>query len=140
MSRDWLYQLSANAWSEGWYRESVWEGGVVRWPIGRVAGDELPVPGDRVYLWYARTVSRTPGLYGWGVVLGLLEDDAVLSWRPTYPSDLLKMDPVFDDGLDELISSLRGRFPQGTMWPIPSGSATDLGRRIREWLAGQASP
>ena len=106
----WLYQMSGKAWAPERYREEIWEGDETSWPQGAVRGGQ-PESGDSITLWYARSVSDDPGLYGWGVILGARE--GVIRWRPVAPSDYLKMDPLFDQKLSGLVDEIRGVSDRG---------------------------
>ena len=127
--KSWLYQMSGRVWPEENYRTEIWEGTPVFWPVQRVTGAGRPAPGDRLFCWYAETVSKSPGMCGWGVVLTYQESIHRISWRPVYPSDVLKMLPAFDDDLAGLIRSVR-RFPRGTLWPVPDAEARSLADRV----------
>jgi len=129
--RAWLYQMSASEWPPERYREEVWEGQPTRWPAGRIAGDDDPAEGDMFFAWYAKTRCDDPGLYGWGVVVRGMNEFGELHWMPVFPSDYLKMHPLFDEELDSLVAGIRGPVAQGTMWAIHTPQVRELRARVR---------
>lgn len=134
LSNMWLYQMSEAEWPEAQYRAEVWEGGLIYWSTRKVQGQGRPVPGDRMICWYATTGAAQPGVVGWGVILGHFEDREEIIWRPTFPSDGLKMRPLYDDQLIQTIDSIRGKFKQATMWPMSVTDSGSLADRIRGWF------
>jgi hypothetical protein len=131
----WLYQLSNHDYPLAEYRREIWEGQLVEWPTRRIVGtDDFPRPGDRMALWYAQKHAEEPGLVGWGLVLGSSPDEDRFLWRPIFPADGIKMAPLFDDEMQELIDEIRGPQPQGTMWWISPDAALRLSARIRTWF------
>jgi hypothetical protein len=129
----WLYQMSSDYWAPERYREEVWEGDESSFTRGTVRTGDTPESGDSILLWYAKTKAKgEPGIYGWGVLLGVRED--IIRWRPVFPSDYLKLDPLFDRELSDLIVSIRGPMPQGTMWSLSKSEVETLRRRIRMFL------
>lgn len=54
-----------------------------------------------------------------------------LHWMPVFPSDYLKMHPVFDDDLDRVVARIRRPVAQGTMWAIPAPQVRELRARVR---------
>jgi hypothetical protein len=93
----WLYQINQQQWPPEKYRTDIWEGEEETWPVGRlVRGDsEEPQPGDVVVFFYAPTGGWDWGFYGWAVIVGWhsRDEDKEIRFRPTSPSDRLKMDP-----------------------------------------------
>jgi hypothetical protein len=128
--------MSADVWPEARYRESIWEGDTVHWPVRKARGQARPDAGDRLFCWYARTASAAPGVWGWGVVTNFCTDSEEVVWRPVSPSDRLKMDPIFDTVLDKRVASIRGKVAQGTLWPISETDADWLTTRVRSWVGG----
>jgi hypothetical protein len=49
-----------------------------------------------------------------------------------FPSDYLKMHPLFDEEMDRLVSSIRRSVAQGTMWAIPDARTRELRARVRD--------
>ncbi len=132
----WLYQMSAQRWEPEEYRQEVWEGEILRWPVGQLVrrGQEMPAPGDTVLLFFAKTGNLEPGIYGWGVVLSYDDARKSLSYRPTSPSDYLKMDPVWGNDIRSLIDQIRAGMTQGTMWHIPNKTAGAIRLKVRRRL------
>jgi len=126
----WLYQMSADLYSQGRYRTEVWEGNpVTNWSIGESKRKPKEVlPGDIVVLFFARTGAVDPGIYGWGVIT--LFDKEVIDFRPASPSDYLKMNPLWDDEISAIVDRIRGGMPQGTMWPVDDGTLEQLRQKI----------
>jgi hypothetical protein len=136
LSDMWLYQMSADEWPESQFRASVWESSTIYWPTGSVRDtDARPVPGERMVCWYAPSGAELPGLVGWGVVLGFSSERNEIVWRPSPPTDAVKMCPIFDDELKSHIDVVRGGFPRATMWPVSVKEANYLATRIRTWGA-----
>jgi hypothetical protein len=132
----WLYQLSANRWSPERYRADVWEGERWRYSVGRtVGGGETPKPGDTVVFFYAKHENTDPGFYGWGVLLDGHEPTETLSFRPTAPSDFLKMTPWWDEEADRLADTIRGNVPLATLFLVKDEDARKLRAGIIAWLA-----
>jgi hypothetical protein len=99
----WLYQLSADLWGPERYRLKIWEGERWNWPVGgRSGGGHVPQPGDTVIFFYAPSGAEEPGFYGLAVVLEWYDvSSSPLYFRPTSPSDFLKMCPWWDDEATE---------------------------------------
>lgn len=129
--------MSAEYWTETQYRLQVWEEAAVVWPAGKIRAVHRPQPGDRMFCWYAKTGSTAPGLCGWGVVLNYEEPINQISWRPVFPSDLLKMVPLINTGLVTRINSVRGKFKQATMWPVDADTCRWLADEIRAQLSAR---
>jgi hypothetical protein len=121
----WLYQMTSNKeepWNPNQYRMEVWEGSPVTWPVGRILkrGGEGISRGDTVVFFFAKTGNSEPGLYGWGIVLEIVESNVRnrIKFQVSPPSDYLKMIVIWDKQLEEVIERIRGDVAQGTMWPI----------------------
>jgi len=84
------------------------------------------------FAWYAKTGCDDPGLYGWGIVIRGVNEFDQLHWMPVFPSDYLKMHPLFDEEMDRLVSSIRRPVAQGTMWAIPDARIRELRARVRD--------
>ena len=99
----WLYQMSTEYYSHGRYRTEVWEGiPVTNWGIGESKRRPTEVqPGDIVILSFARTGAPEPGIYGWGIIT--LFDKEVIDFHPSSPSDYLKMNPLWDDEISDIV-------------------------------------
>jgi hypothetical protein len=130
MSAVWLYQMSANIWKETQYRLQVWEAIPVYWPAKQIKGEQRPAPGDRILCWYAKAGATSPGLCGWGVVLSFDDESNEIAWRPVFPSDLMKMHPLFDTSIAARVDSIRGKVPRGTLWRIERVDADWLMERV----------
>ena len=123
--------MSADMWEETHYRLQVWEGNPVFWPTGQIKGRLRPSAGDRMFCWYAKTHSTSPGLCGWGVVLSYDSNGAQIVWRPVFPSDFMKMHPLYDVTIAAKIDAIRGRVAQGTLWRIERSDADWLAERVQ---------
>ena len=134
----WLYQLATDVWSPERYRLEIWEGERWNWPVGRRSGDgELPKPGDTVVFFYSRSTGVDPGFYGWAVVLEWYElSSSQLYFRPTAPSDYLKMHPWWDDNAKRIADEVRGKMKQRTLWIIRPELVREIRIGIASWLSG----
>ena len=131
----WLYQMSAENYSIEDYREEIWEKEIVKWSTRNVRTllDTKISPGDTVIFVFARTGAQEPGIYGWGIVTSYREE-GYISFRPTFPSDYLKMNPIWDDELSNLLDVIRGPVKVGTMWEIENDIAVKLKKKVHDWI------
>jgi hypothetical protein len=134
----WLYQLSQTDWSLNNYRLDIWEGERWEWEVGRIAGQEVPQPGDTVAFFYAPHACPEPGFYGWAVILLWVEEGKKrrFYFRPVAPSDTLKMRPWWDQEAERIAKAVRGAVAQGTLWPVPAKEEAKLKAGIAAWVAG----
>jgi hypothetical protein len=118
------------------YRAEVWEGyPVTNWGIGESKRKPTEVqPGDMVILFFAKAGAREPGIYGWGIIT--LFDKEVINFRPAWPSDYLKMSPLWDDEISDIVDEIRGGMPQGTMWKVKEESLGKIRQKIAEHIRG----
>lgn len=135
----WLYQMNAKLYRQERYRTEVWEGNTVtNWFIGEAKRRPKEVaPGDIVILFYAKThATDRPGIYGWGIIT--LFDGGVMDFRPVEPSDYLKMNPLLDDEVYNIIDEIRGGFPEMTMWKVDKEPLERLRQKIAQYVYGKA--
>ena len=132
----WLYQMSTDYYSHKRYRTEVWEGTIVtNWTIGESKRRPTDVqPGEIVILFFARTGAQDPGIYGWGTITFF--DGEVLNFRPASPSDYLKMNPMWDKEVSDIVDEIRGGMPQGTMYDMTDGQLRELRQKIAEHVFG----
>ncbi len=143
----WLYQMTEGShWSPERYRQQVWEGKEIDWPVSRLVKGNLPDPGpgDMVVFFFAPTrdgggICSDPGFYGWAIIEEFYEDHRAkpkgyrMMYRPAPPSDLRKMAPSWDPKeLPKLVDMIRGKVAQGALWHIPS----KLFANIRQTVLG----
>jgi hypothetical protein len=134
----WLYQMSSNDWPSGEYKVEVWEAEHTNWQIHRkVPGNKSPETGDTVILFYAPAGESDPGIYGWAVVIRF--DGIEIRFKPSSPSDYMKMNPVWDDDVKNIINRIRGRVAQGTLWEIEESLFKQLRQKIVAHLYGVTS-
>ena len=117
----WLYQMNnKEGWTPGDYRLTVWEGETVDWPTGRITSPskEQPQPGDVVMFFFTRSSTPSPGIYGWALVTEVHPKSQRFHFRALPHSDMLKIDPIYDEVIEQLVERVRGKFKQGTMWSI----------------------
>ena len=132
---NWLYQMSSNYWSSGSYRLEVWEGQYTNWQIHRkVPKTRSPEAGDIMVLFYAPAGESNPGIYGWAVVIRF--DGEEVRFMPSTPSDYMKMNPVWDDDVKDIIDQIRGPVAQGTLWEIEESLFKQLRQKIVGHLYG----
>jgi hypothetical protein len=86
-------------------------------------------------LFYAKAKTTDPGVYGWGIVLWC--DGQEINFRPTPPSDYLKMNPMWDEEVDEIINTFRGRMPMATMFEDKTNSLEHLRKKISQHVYGK---
>jgi hypothetical protein len=124
----WLYQMrSRDDWGPEDFRVEVWEGKETTWPRHRVArGKKQPQPGDLLFFLFAPTGTEDPGFCGWGILTWLNNDR--IRFRPLPPTDILKVDPIWNKKTEKVIDSIRGQVKQGTMWPIDQDGLKGLKR------------
>lgn len=132
----WLYQMASYQFSLTRYRTEVWEGTVVtNWGIGESKRRPNNVqPGELIILFYAKTGTQDPGIYGWGVITFF--DEEVINFRPSSPSDYLKLNPVWDDEISDIVDDIRGGMPQGTMYEVDDDTLGKIREKISEHVFG----
>jgi len=137
----WLYQLSTDIWEPERYRLDIWEGERWNWPVGGKSGaGQTPQAGDTVVFFYAPSRGTDPGFYGWAVVLEWFDkSSSPLYFRPTSPSDRLKMDPWWNEEAKALAEDIRGPMKQRTLWMIQEDLVPRLRQGIRAWLASKGA-
>jgi hypothetical protein len=126
--------MSAENYSPEEYRETIWEREVTRWLAGNVrtnSGIKIS-PGDTLIFVFVKTGTQEPGIYGWGVVIKYKAGNVF--FRPCYPSDYLKMNPIWDDDISNLIDAIRGPVKKGTMWEVSGDHAVKLKEKVRDWM------
>ena len=133
----WLYQMNATKWPIERYRAEVWEGtDIQNWGVGEIRSSSgLPQPGDMMILHYVKTGQIDPGIYGWGIVLRC--DDWEMNFRLATPSDYLKMNPVWDKDIDKIITNIRGKMPEATLFEDKSESLRPLREKIAQHVFGK---
>lgn len=132
----WLYQLSASTWSPERFRLEIWEGERWNWPVaGRAGQGKVPGPGDVIVFFYAPSGGYDPGFYGWAVVLEWYpQSTQQLYFRPTAPTDYLKMNPWWDKEAQKLADEIRGKMKQRTLWIVSREHVARIRRGISGWL------
>jgi len=126
-------------WPINEYREEVWEGATNDWLPKKITGTDMPKRGDIIVLWYVKTgIKKDMGLYGWGVILKFTKGEKISSirFRPAPPSDYLKMDPLYNTDIQDLIDEIRGKPPRGTMWEINNLNADKIKAIMRKIYTG----
>ena len=137
----WLYQMSVDYWRHERYRADVWQGADTTWDVGKIVPAEAtPQAGDIIVLYYVeaekgvKPAERDPGIYGWGIVLWY--EDKEIRYRPTSPSDYLKVNPLWNDEVNKLVDDIRGRMKQGTMWKISDKHLRDIRALVAKHASG----
>ena len=100
---------------------------------------EDPQPGDTVVFFFAMTGCDDPGFYGWAVVEQWHSEEATIWFRPTAPSDHLKMHPWWDGSegrVMEIVRRVRRGMNQGTLWRVDDPDALLIRQGITRWIAG----
>lgn len=84
---------------------------------------------------YSQSRGTDPGFYGWAVVLEWYpESTSPLYFRPTSPSDHLKMHPWWDGRAEALANEIRGKMKQRTLWIIPDKLFQQVRAGVTSWL------
>ena len=78
--------------------------------------------------------TQEPGIFGWGIILGFQEDRGYIVFRPVYPSDFLKIYPIWDPDISALLDSIRGPVKVGTIWEVSNADAEKIKQKVREWV------
>ena len=130
----WLYQVNPEFWSVEDYRYDSWEGEVNEWMHGNINGDEYPQRGDTLLVWFDKGAAEEPGLHGWGVVMDLDLLEKSILFRPVFPSDLMKMAPMTEKKIFEIIEGTKGEFPVGTMWPLSLEDEKTIREMVYDWI------
>ena len=91
------------------YRTEVWEGSNTQnWTLGAAKSRPKEVtPGDLIILFYAKAGATEPGIYGWGIITFFDKDSGEFHFRPTPPSDYLKMNPLPEAQIISIINNIR---------------------------------
>ena len=133
----WLYQLNAQDWSPETFRYEIWEGKPWRWGYGTKRGAAELEAGDTLIFFYAPTKCSDPGFYGWAVLERHREEDSLLYFTPTAPTNRLKLDPCWDEGTTKkLVDKIRGRMTQATLFLIEPTELRQLRAALRRHLRG----
>ena len=137
----WLYQMSVKYWRPEEYRTEVWEGQSITWESSKITPRGLGEieSGDGIVLFFAPTANVDPGIYGWGIIHRYKRARNQIEFQVTYPSDYLKMDPIWNDedgefDVIDLMRRIRGKATQGTMWGILPEELAEIRKMIRERL------
>lgn len=129
----WLYQMAEDeSWTPADYRLAVWEGVNVTWAHKKImpkTGQE-PGPGDPLILLFAPTGTKAKGICGWGVILKRYVKRGEITFRAIAPTDRLKMAPIWDSEVEELLNIVRGPHPRGTLWEMSDDAYSAFARRI----------
>lgn len=119
----WLYQMTSNVdepWGPNEYRVQVWEGSPVTWPVGQVRskGKQKIERGDVIVFFFAKKNNLEPGIYGWGVVLDIVQSRTRhrIKFQVCPPSDYRKIAVAWDPELVKVVDEIRGGMAQATMW------------------------
>ncbi len=104
-------------WTPEDYRVDVWEDHEISWPVGKLVGarNDDVIPGNLIFLFFAQTQNAFPGIYGVGIITRYSPRRGEITFRLCPPSNYLKINPLWDDNVKQVINHIRGRFTQGTM-------------------------
>ena len=100
------------------YLSTVYEDKVIEWEIYKKEGNIIPESGDLIILWYTKTSTDKPGIYGWGIILEYKKFEKKIRFCPIVPSDKVKNIPIFNNDIRIIINEIRMNY-QGTMYIIP---------------------
>jgi hypothetical protein len=103
----------------------IWENNNENWRLGKITPrGSSPEQGDIVVFYYAETHAFDCGIVGWGIVLRYdpvdRNDKTIkeMRFRVASPSDYLKMSPLYNKNIEDVIDEIRGNPKQGTLWVI----------------------
>ena len=130
----WLYQINQKLWPPNTFRYEIWQQQRWRWRYGQKRGDAIPQMGDVLVFFYAASGGSDPGIYGWAVVERCDEQNEILYFMPTAPTDHLKMDPWWDDATKAVTDEIRGPMKQATLFLVPERTVPRIRTGIKRWL------
>ena len=134
----WLYQMAEDEeWTPEKYRLAVWEGEVVTWSHHKIVsrGGDEPGAGDPLVLFFAPSRTKAKGVCGWALILKRYAKKEEISFRAVFPTDVLKMNPIWDNEIEELVNHVRGPHPRATIWSISPDLYGSFCSRIRGYAA-----
>lgn len=83
------------------------------------------------FCFFTRSGNEDPGVYGWAVVTKVAKRTNKVQFRALPPSDYLKVDPLWNDVVEQVVERVRGKVKQGTMWRVPRTDFSVLRDQIR---------
>ena len=123
--------MRSSLWKPEKYRMKVWEHEKCEFKTGKIIpSDEKPKSGDTIIFFYVKTDTNEPGIYGWGIILKYDKKEKNVLFRPTSPSDYLKMNPILGNDIENLINEIRGKTPRGTMWKVTDDQVIIIRKNI----------
>jgi hypothetical protein len=139
----WLYQMSAKKklsksgykWTPAKHRKQVWEGYYLEWETRQIRSIKpgvTPQAGDTIVYWFVKSGTENPGLYGWGIVFE--QNEGTICHLPVFPSDHLKMRPVYNDKIAKIVKEIQSKMPIATLFQLTRGQAEELWSIIRDWI------
>ena len=131
----WIYQLNQKNWPPETFRYEIWEGRNWSWGYGKKIGAAQPAAGDTLVFFYAPRGGKVPGIYGWAVVERCDEESRIVYFRPTAPTDHLKMDPWWDEEVKKVTEDIRGPVPQATLFQVQERNICKIQQGIKNWLS-----
>lgn len=134
----WLYQMAEDEdWTPEDFRLTVWEGETITWEHKKVMSTNglKPAPGDPIIFFFAKSRTKAPGICGWAVIVKVYPKKEELSFRAVPPTDLLKMNPAWDNEVEDLINQVRGAHPRGTTWAMSTDVYVSFARKIRAYAS-----
>lgn len=136
----WLYQINAKKGeSRELYRTEAWEGQLVtNWTIGEGTNKPKDIsPGDIIVLSFVKAGTDDPGIYGWGIITSFHKGESI-DFRPSPPSDYLKMNPVPEKNVRGIIREITGHFCALAMFIVNDKEFRELRQKIAEHVYGIA--
>jgi hypothetical protein len=133
----WLYQMTTNKedpWNPSEFRKEVWEGTPTTWPSGKVIlrDEERISRGDIIVFFFAKSNNPEPGIYGWGIILEVVDSPARprIKFQPCAPTDMMKIAVTWDEELEDVVDKIRGQMTQATMWAIKPGEFEIIKKKL----------
>lgn len=134
----WLYQMAEDEdWTPEDFRLTVWEREPVTWEHKKIMSlnGVKPMPGDPLVFFFAKSRTKTPGICGWAVITKVYPRKGELTFQAVPPTDLLKMNPLWDNEVEELINDVRGPHPRGTTWEVSEDAYAAFAQKIRVYAS-----
>jgi hypothetical protein len=134
----WIYQMNQKDWPPENFRCEIWEEQCLSWGYRKKMSAAMPAPGDTLVFFYASRDGKDLGIYGWAVIVRCSEKSQKIYFRPTTPTNHLKMDPWWDEAVQIITKDVRGPMPRATLFPVQKKNVSKIRWGIQKWLCSGA--